>query len=392
MPDLLNSFRTCYDRFEDESMLTHDLHESIVAQLYSAAAGDIEWREIMGRIADLFGHAAAVLVAIDPAAGSLRAHTHGYTDDEANAYYQSETFRADPRASLHMGVRAGEIYHDRALYDVPTMLRDERVRASIDAIGVAHQMGLSLRLPNNLSGAFTLLSTEAEGMPTDEGLAAFHRLAPHVEQACALSAIIEQAAGTQAVLLEALSAKADGVIIVDASERLAFVNDGARAILAAGDGLGWSDGQFATARAAETRRLRAMVNGVTSALKKSKAPDVGGQIVVTRPSGRKPYVVRVLAAPPGERLLSHFGCACVVHVHDLAAVRVPNPAMLSATFGLSEREARLAAECIRYADLSAAAAAIGMAHNTARNHLQSIFRKCGVHSQAEAVQLFGRLG
>ena len=47
-------------------------------------------------------------------------------------------------------------------------------------------------------------------------------------------------------------------------------------------------------------------------------------------------------------------------------------------------------ELVRCASLAAAANA-GMALNTARNHLQSIFRKCGATSQTEAVQLFSRL-
>ncbi len=60
-------------------------------------------------------------------------------------------------------------------------------------------------------------------------------------------------------------------------------------------------------------------------------------------------------------------------------------------FGLTDREADLAVELARCASLAQAAANCGMAGNTARNHLQSIFRKSGASSQAEAVQLFARI-
>ena len=60
-------------------------------------------------------------------------------------------------------------------------------------------------------------------------------------------------------------------------------------------------------------------------------------------------------------------------------------------FGLSEREADLAVELVRCASLADAAAQAGMALNTARNHLQNIFRKSGATNRAEAVQLFSRL-
>jgi DNA-binding CsgD family transcriptional regulator len=46
---------------------------------------------------------------------------------------------------------------------------------------------------------------------------------------------------------------------------------------------------------------------------------------------------------------------------------------------------------VRCANLAGAAAQAGMALNTARNHLQGIFRKSGTASQAEAVLLFSRL-
>jgi DNA-binding NarL/FixJ family response regulator len=65
---------------------------------------------------------------------------------------------------------------------------------------------------------------------------------------------------------------------------------------------------------------------------------------------------------------------------------------LGAILGLSEREADLGVALVRCPSLPQAAADCGMAFNTARNHLQSIFRKSGTSSQAEAVQLFSRLG
>ena len=60
-------------------------------------------------------------------------------------------------------------------------------------------------------------------------------------------------------------------------------------------------------------------------------------------------------------------------------------------FGLTAREADLAIELVRCAGLREAGAAAGMAHNTARNYLQSIFRNCNVTTQAEAIRLFAAL-
>jgi DNA-binding CsgD family transcriptional regulator len=114
-------------------------------------------------------------------------------------------------------------------------------------------------------------------------------------------------------------------------------------------------------------------------------------MLVTRAGGRRPYVLRVMRAPRTGRFLTGLGVAAVIHVHDLAAARVPEKTLVMSAFGLTGREADLGVSLVRCAGLAAAAADAGMALNTARNHLQGIFRKSGTASQAEAVQLFSRL-
>ncbi len=168
------------------------------------------------------------------------------------------------------------------------------------------------------------------------------------------------------------------------------MNDAAAAILAAGDGLVFSEGDFVTRRGPETRRLQAMI-GDAIASSRGNADRPGGLMLITRPSGLRPYVLRVMPAPPVERFLSRHDAACVIYLQNLAAASAPSKASLGATFGLTEREADLAIELVRSTNLAQAAQNARMAVNTARNHLQSIFRKTGTTSQAEAVLLFSRL-
>ena len=307
-------------------MLGRAAHDRIVQTLYAAAAGEVGWAGALALAAGGFGYSAGVMTLYDAGTGSMQAEAHGRPNDFADAYYRSETFRRDPRAAIHMAVRPGQVYHDHALYDVRAMLRDDRVRASIAMIGVAHQIGLSLRLPGPASAMFTLLSTEDEGAPDEAAVAAFRRLAPHIEQAGALGTMIARDAATQAALLEALAAGADGVMLLDAAGKPAFVNDRARAILAAGDGLAWSAEGFTTARGQETRRLRCAVASALAARGGPGEGTPGGQTLVSRPSGRLCYIVRVLPAPPVERLLARYAFACVVHIHDLGAPHLPDRA------------------------------------------------------------------
>lgn len=265
-----------------------------------------------------------------------------------------------------------------------------RCRASCDALKVKYQLGAVLRLPNETVGALTMLRSEAEGHASEACIAAFGRLAPHIEQACALGHVLEQRTATQAILLDALARKADGVILLGSGGMPTFMNDAAQALLADGDGLAFRAGTFAASRGPETRRLQAMIRDAIAASAGSRVRP-GGQMLVTRPSGKRPVIIRAIPAPPAERFLSGESIRCVLYLHDLAAVRLPSKTTLCSVFGLTEREADLSVELARRVNLAAAAAGAGMSLNTARNHLQSVFRKCGVSSQSEAMQLFGHL-
>ena len=67
----------------------------------------------------------------------------------------------------------------------------------------------------------------------------------------------------------------------------------------------------------------------------------------------------------------------------------PPEIALQAVFGLTPAEARLAARVSTGAKLETITDEAGIAKETGRNQLKSIFAKTGVHSQAELVALCG---
>ena len=371
-------------------MLSRNDHDGLVRRLYASAMGDTPWTDTLAHVANLFHSSAAAVQVSDPSYQNISVENHGYSKEFAAEFYASDVYARDPRIDYYRAVRPGDVYFDHCLYDVAAMERDPRCRESIDILKVKYQLGSAISLPNDATAFLVILSTGREGHASEAAISAFRRLAPHIEQALTLGQVIEQQAATQAVLLDALDSKTDGVVLLDRTGAPTFMNDPAQRILAACDGLAFTEGAFVTRRGPETRGLQRMVRDAIAASEGS-GDRPGGEILVSRPSGLHPYVLRVMSAPPTERFLAGQSIACVIHLRDLAAVRLPSAASLSAVFGLTEREADLAIELVRSASLQSAAGNAGMAVNTARNHLQSIFRKCNASSQAEAVQLFSRL-
>jgi DNA-binding CsgD family transcriptional regulator len=64
---------------------------------------------------------------------------------------------------------------------------------------------------------------------------------------------------------------------------------------------------------------------------------------------------------------------------------------LRSAFRLTETEARLASQLAFGNSLEGAADQFGIAKETARSHLKSIFAKTGVHRQAELVAVLAKL-
>lgn len=371
-------------------MLSNDDHDALVGLLYASALGEAPWAATLQHLSDLFRVSSSVLQVLNPATEVIAVENHGYSLEFAARFFASEAYAKDPRLPYFRRVRPGTLYYDHALYDLEEMDRNPWCRESIATLKVKYQLGAVTELPGGMKGYLTLLSSEAEGHPSESAISAYRRLAPHVEQALSLGHVLENHSATQVALLEAFAEKADGIVLLDPAGIATFMNDAARAILASADGFAYSDGKFVACRGPETRALQRMIGDALAGPAPAGARS-RGQILITRPSGKWPYMVRVLGAPRSERFLSGTSIGCVVHLHDLASVRLPSREVLGAAFGLTERETDLAVELVRCAALAGAAANCGMALNTGRNHLHGILVKSGTRSQAELIRLLSAL-
>ncbi len=371
-------------------MLGQSDHDRLVASFYASAMSEKPWADTLRELAEKFATRAALVQVQSHDEQILSHESHGYSREFSESFFSSDAFANDPRVPYFRAVQPGSIYYDNMLYDVDEISANRWVRESNSILGVKYQLGAFVALPDESVVGFAVLSTPQEGHATREAIDAFHRLAPHVEQAMTFGHMLEFQSATRSALLDALSCRADGIILISRDGVPTFMNATASDILDSGDGLTFAEGRFHAIRPPENRRLQSLVE---TAIAKDKSLSVcaGGRTLVTRPSGRRPYVLRVVPAPTTERFLTGQSIACVIHIQDLDHVLTPGKDALMQVFGLTERECDFAIELVRCASLERAANAAGMAFNTARNHLQGIFRKTNTSTQSELMQLLGRL-
>ena len=223
-------------------LLTNDDHDRLVAKIYQSALGEAAWGPTLTWLADAFGGSASVFHVYDAGARVLHSDNHGYSAEFATAFYASDAYAKDPRVPYFVGVPDGAIYYDHMLYDVEEMNRNRWCRESVDILQVKYQLGAMMGLPDGGRAGIAVLTTEQEGHATESAVASLARLAPHFEQACTLGHLMEQRTLTRTALLEALSLKLEGVLLLNSAGAPSFVNDAATAIFSADDGLACTKG------------------------------------------------------------------------------------------------------------------------------------------------------
>ncbi|MDR6288488.1 DNA-binding CsgD family transcriptional regulator [Inquilinus ginsengisoli] len=172
-----------------------------------------------------------------------------------------------------------------------------------------------------------------------------------------------------------------GVILTDAAARPLRLNRRAEAIVARADGLFARPSGVAAALPNETRRLHHAIDMAALA---------GTRLRISRPSGRLPLLLTVIAVRDGAAGLRAQGPLAAIFIMDPDRGDTPDPALLQELFGLTAAEAAFAAEISRGDGLQAVAGRLAIADTTARTHLARVFEKTGTRRQAELVRLLAQ--
>jgi DNA-binding CsgD family transcriptional regulator len=89
----------------------------------------------------------------------------------------------------------------------------------------------------------------------------------------------------------------------------------------------------------------------------------------------------------GEPVAARREHLYVLMIYEPHAGRQVPKRILQELYGLSDAEAALVVHLFEGESLESAAGRLHISLNTAKTHLQHVFRKCDVHSQGELLQL-----
>lgn len=249
-------------------------------------------------------------------------------------------------------------------------------------------IGCTIQLDGKEPAAWIYLcrSPDASEPFGESDLALCNLLLPHLQRALRIHLTLISSRHERAALGEVMDRLPTGVLLLDAKRRVVSKNSSAVAILAMNDGFKIG----ACGPCAETARDNDVLKrAITSALDPDpgEAVRASGFTTITRPSGKRPFVVMVtplLAASPG----SQSGDAVAsLFIADPESGRVSATQVLEHVYQLTHAEADLVRLLSQGYSLEQAAAKRKVTINTARGQLKQVFAKTDTRRQGELVRL-----
>ena len=363
----------------------------IIELLYDAVTNADEWPRFAGKCVQYFDAEFGAVFHIDSAHEKLTFSVSGGLEKPPPTRRQQwrELMLAgeDPLWQFcrgHLGTAAtGQIHVP--IEEIHASLVYKEIMAPA---GIEHRMAVLVRCRDH-GDTGLVVSRGPERSPfTQRDCDILSDLAPHLNRAVRLHHQFALLDMTRRGALEVLDADPMGIALIDEKGLVLFKNKAAKDMARENDGLQFRDGGFCVSDPAITKSMRQAARELIRAAHDGIAAK-GQSFQIERPSGARPLSA-LICSLWGNHL--RFGLGFLEE--PLAVLYLTDPArpleapweLLTRLFGLTTAEGKLLAQLVANTDLEVAAAVLGVAKNTVRAQLRSIFEKTGVHSQAELLQ------
>jgi DNA-binding CsgD family transcriptional regulator len=362
-----------------------------VGQIHKAATAPDRWPEALATISQCFDRAKVCMFRIDLQRGSVHElRTHDIDaqacDDYANYYHQVDPWlnAYDPAWPARQALLCSEIVPDRVVR------RTEFYNDFIKHLDMRFALsGLPTRSSRSIDILTLFKGVDGEDFDQD-AIDTYQLLLEQAGQALEMQRSLGRLKGLSRGLATALEHVAQPTLLLGRDAWVMHANSAAVDMLYSADGIALTEGRLEAAQPDANDALGALVRKAFEDLENRKV--LKRRIVaIPRPSGRRPYLVRVY---PIDQSLESIDMSdlpqdphLVMTITDPeASDSGPKPESLQLAYGLTPAEASLAAALARGETLAQVAARKNIAVASARKQLQSIFEKTGTHRQAELVR------
>ena len=355
--------------------------------MYDASTDVDKWPIFLENVAKLFASKGAQIAHYDPDRNHHNFNfIHGFDFDRETLESIEHLIPDDPRFQYGLA-NAPKPIHCRMAVTTEELHATEIYKQLLAPAGIEYSAAVMLPLEDGLMTFLALFRTQADPVYTDEDCALLGEFVPHLKRAIGIFKKLSDSQVHDRIAPDLFDNVPIGIIVVDLDGAIHFVNEAARS-LADSNGIRVDGERIDLGSTSQNAELRA---AIAACIKQTVAVPVrsSGEVMTTQGEDRLMIRVNPLANHRKEK-----GYASVVD-RDLAIVFITDPALrqeapselLMRLFGLSSAEARLVERLVSGQSVKQAAAALGIAGDTARSYLKVIFQKTDTHRQTDLVRL-----
>lgn len=209
-------------------------------------------------------------------------------------------------------------------------------------------------------------------------------LLPYLQRNLAASEATRSTRGVEGAAIRALQVVALGVAIIRADGGVLFANAAANAAINNGDILFLRNGPLALGQPGRSGRFRELLTRLAAMIRDDKLV-TSWALAVPRPAHR-PLSLLVWPLPKAAAADSSEPVA-IVFIGDPEHASEIDLTRLRDLYGLSRKEARVAALLAQGHTLDEMAQILGVVYETVRKHVKNIFSKTDTHRQADLVRM-----
>jgi DNA-binding CsgD family transcriptional regulator len=300
-------------------------------------------------------------------------HTNPYTD----RYYT---------ANLMTNLPWGQVLTLDECYPYSSLEETELYRFCMVPLDIYHMIGMDLRNANGQRFSVRFARPKSSpnfGQSEREFLAL---LSPHIQRAVANGMQLIQLDNERKLYSKTISKQSIGIITLDERGKVITRNAVADELIREKDGIHIVNDHIHLDSQSARTKLNGYIEEVVQA-QRAQQPAPVNALSVDRPSGKADLEILIKPMMVDKTVEPSHTPHMIVFINGPEKRYDIDIRLLMSLYGLTRAEAMLAKQLAEGANLDQAAGDLGIARNTARAQLRSIFAKTGVSQQSMLVSL-----
>lgn len=355
-----------------------DAFSTLVLSLSTSLVSDDPWRGFLLELSGQIDAKHGTLILVPPDAGGRGTMTTPTSTPHEIQEYIDRYLEIDPFVRLPEGqvVALFEYVGRETLEQLPDY------KEWLAAVDASHILGVDMRLASGYEARLRLSRAPGGRAFTPEERRWVEKILPHLRQALEIYQRLELSQYERAVMFDTVEQFAVGTVLLDSGFQVLKLNEVAASILAEADGIALIDGQVVLTDADADGAFRATMASVRDA-------SASGRQLFPVKRGATGSDIMAIVQPVPTPIFMHGEAvpAVALLITDPARKRKIDGDALCKLFGLTPTEGMIAAALANGHLVGEAAQQLGIAENTVRAHLRSIFLKLDISRQSQLVHL-----